>query len=1144
MKKKHINIRSAKMLVCFCAFFMCIPFNIALSEDNETTKVNPEEWLPHKIFPKEKPKQIASKSRGVPKHKPVIKQPRHIYPQSKPWKELASIEELPTVYPKEKPLQKIQEYYVHQIEIKEEKIINEEIKTLKGVSSLIRSKPQFIVGGNSNIEYEDISAIETTNQIPAKKSIWSSLLKPLDWFEKDDEVQEFAYADYSDEEETLDDFENKEGIHRPSMNDFGGAGLMQLPSARFAADGEMNIGSNIVSPYTRNYINIQLFPWLETVFRYTYIDDIKNSPSGNTTFRDRGIDLKLRLREESKYLPAVAVGLRDIGGDRISGSEYVVASKRYNKVDFTAGLGWGNLATRGDFSNPLSVISNRFKDRSNGVFGDSSSDFFHGDNVGVFAGLEYQTPLDGLRFKLEYDSNDYSDEYEQSLSSSSPVNVGLLYEASDWLDVSLGYERGNTIMMTANVHSNFNKGSKKIKKYDPVFPTVPMDQFRNSIMRHQNREQYEHRSETEVNIGKIGDNYFDNKEGKPIYSNKKIDVKDVSTSSVINDLRSIGIIANRLSYDEKNGTLNIYIDEDLSFDLQGYDVKFPEFKHFADFAYRTANKGWQEKEIRNVVFYLSEIGDEYDAGITETLDFDIFDIQYSRTLTGSSIALIKPPTPEWDSVVASVYADKTIEVYKRMMAQDKGKASINNKEYTVLHNVDETSNEDITKVVASQLFGSDEMQEDDLQRMGQKIFLGLAEQGLIGDEFELEDYTTTLYFSNPTYLNPADAMVRAIFVIMSYIPDHVEEISLVLTSNGVALNKVSVIRKDVENLLLAQGSLEEIMINTLIEPASYKERENRDGIGKRVYSMFTFDEDMPKDKTQNEYNYVVNDTIFPVVELSIDPNLRQDIGGNEDFYRWQLWLEGKGLLRLTRNLRLDASVGVNLLNNFEERSSNVSSSSLPKVRSNAPFYIRNSDAWINNLEAHYMTELSDDLYVRGSAGIIEMMFSGVGGEILYRPTDKDWAIGIDANYVVQRDFSGGFGLQDYDVVTGHLSFYKKLDFYNIDAAFRVGQYLAKDVGATLELSRTFNNGIEIGAFVTATDISESDDGENGIDKGMFLHIPLDIITSKSTKKNVSAVFRPLTRDGGQRLRLSKPLYELTDENSKEKIINGWHNLVD
>jgi hypothetical protein len=1111
-----------------------------MSQDGQTSEVNPKEWLTHKIFSKEKPVQIASKAMAVPKHKPSIKPPRYIYPQSKPWKKLASIEELPTAYPKEKPLQKMQEYYANQIEDKKDKIINEEIEKLKNVSSLIKNKPKSILDVNSNLDYLSIiEPVQTVNN-EHKKSLWSSLLKPLDLLVNDGgKEQEFAYSSYgNDREEKEDDFENKEGIHRPSMNDFGGAGLMQLPNARFAADGEFNVGSNIVSPYTRNYINIQLFPWLETVFRYTYIDDIKNSPTGNTSFRDRGIDLKLRLLEESKYLPTVAVGLRDIGGDRISGSEYVVASKRHNNFDFTAGLGWGNLASRGSISNPFSGISNKFKDRN-----DSSSNFFRGNDVGIFAGLEYQTPLNGLRFKLEYESNDYSDEYEQSLKSSSPVNVGFLYEATDWLDMSLGYERGNTIMMTANVHGNFNKGNKKFKKYDPVFPTVPINKFRSSMIRHKNREKYEHRGEEKTKIGKIDNDYFYKikDEGS---SSDGIDVKDVSTSSVIKDLRDIGIVARRLSYDEKKGILNVYIDEDLSFDLQGYDIKFPEFKHFADFAYRTANKGWQGKEIYNVVFYLSEIVGDNSSGITETLNIDISDIQYSRTLTGSSIALIKPPSPEWNSVAASVYADKTIEVYKRMMEQDKEKASINNEEYTVLSDVDETGDEYVNNIVASKLLGSDEIQQDDIKRMGQKIFLGLAEQGLIGDEFELEDYVSTLYFSNPTYLNPANAMARAILVVMSHIPDHVEEISLVLTSNGVALNKVSVIRKDVENLLLSQGSLEEIMVNTLIEPASYKERKNRNNISQRYYNMFTFDKDASKKKKQDDYNYVVNDAIFPVIELSIDPNLRQDIGGDEDFYRWQLWLEGNGVLRLTNHLQLDTSIGVNLLNNFEDKSTNTSNSSLPRVRSDAPLYIRNSDVWINNLEAHYITELSDDLYVRGSAGIIEMMFTGVGGEILYRPTDKDWAIGLDANYVIQRDFYGGFGVQDYDVVTGHLSLYKKFDFYNIDAAFRVGQYLAKDIGGTIELSRTFNNGVEIGAFVTATNISEDDDGESCFDKGIFLHIPLDIITSKSTKKNVSAIFRPLTRDGGQRLQLSKPLYELTDENSKEKIINGWHNLVD
>ncbi|MCP4395599.1 MAG: YjbH domain-containing protein [Alphaproteobacteria bacterium] len=1096
------------VFACFCATSIVGGGRLAFAEDdglvNSVEPNNYSEWQLHKIFPKPKHKPEAELINEnvypqlLPHFKPKVyleSQSRAIYPQAKPWKPIGSSEEqIATVYPRKKPLTLMQGYYAEGAleQVAEAKDVLKEDKKKRTFLSALMSLSWFGADDRSSDNAEEQTKQNEQNKL--NKSI---------------ETQYYEY----EKQERIDSFELKEGIHRPTLNDFGGAGLLQTPNARFTADGEVGVGTNFVSPYNRSFIHLQLFPWLETVFRYTYIDDIAGGTSGSS-FRDRGVDIKLRLLEEGKYLPALAIGLRDIGGERISGGEYIVASKRYNKFDFSAGLGWGNMGTRADMSSPFGNLGNKFKDRNDGVFGDGSANFFHGEDVGIFGGLEYQTPVDGLRFKLEYDSNDYSEEYEQSLKSSSPINVGLLYEAYNWLDLSLGYERGNTIMFTANIHNNFNKRERAEKKCDASFPVVPASSLRNSFSRTEAREKYEKQQKYKMaEIGNIGLGYFygDVVNKKADYQIKPASKNISSVSLAMKSLRDIGIIAKKIDYDK--GTLHIHIDEKLSFDLNGDDILFPEFSELAEFSHTIAHRGWKGKEVRDVIFHLSKMLGDKSVGISEEnseqLKFDISDIDYSYTLTGSPVALIKPATPEWNSVVASVYSAKKSEQVSSVSARNlKSK------------NVDKN-----------------------IKIIGQKVFLELAEQGLVGDELGIDGYNATLYFSNPTYINSSNAMARAVLILMSHIPDEVEELSLVMTSYGVAMNKVRILRKDVENLLLAKGSIEEVLINTIIEPAMY---ESRDEIlyagmhGRDQYAQDSFDGNINGENT----NYVVNDAIYPLLTLSVDPNFRQDIGGDDDFYRWQLWLEGNALYRFNRNLFIDTSVGLNILNNFEEDSSSTSGSNLHRVRSDAPSYVRSSDFWINNLEAHYITELSEDVYVRGSAGIMEMMFTGVGGEILYRPTNKDWAIGLDANYVKQRDFNGGFGLQSYDTFTGHVSLYKKLGIYDLDAVLRAGKYLAKDNGVTLEISRTFENGVEVGAFVTVTDVSEDDDGEDGTDKGMFVHVPLDVFAPKSTKKNVSAVFRSLTRDRGQRLNLSRPLYELTDENSKEKIINGWHNLVD
>ena len=89
--------------------------------------------------------------------------------------------------------------------------------------------------------------------------------------------------------------------------------------------------------------------------------------------------------------------------------------------------------------------------------------------------------------------------------------------------------------------------------------------------------------------------------------------------------------------------------------------------------------------------------------------------------------------------------------------------------------------------------------------------------------------------------------------------------------------------------------------------------------------------------------------------------------------------------------------------------------------------------------------------------------------------------------------------------------------YNFDAALHVGQYLAKDKGATLELRRTFDNGWKVGVWATRTDVSAKDFGEGSFDKGLYFRVPLNALFGRNSRSYYYSRLRPIQRDGGARL---------------------------
>jgi hypothetical protein len=186
-----------------------------------------------------------------------------------------------------------------------------------------------------------------------------------------------------------------------------------------------------------------------------------------------------------------------------------------------------------------------------------------------------------------------------------------------------------------------------------------------------------------------------------------------------------------------------------------------------------------------------------------------------------------------------------------------------------------------------------------------------------------------------------------------------------------------------------------------------------------------------------------------------------------------------------------------------------------------------------------MFKAAEDLYVRTSAGIFEEMFGGIGAEILYRPFDSRLAIGVDVNRVHQRGYEQRLKFLDYKVTTGFLTFYYNIPYKGLLGVVSAGKYLAGDRGVTLDLSRRFESGIRVGAWATLTTVSFNQFGEGSFDKGFYFVIPFELFFTNSTTASGVFGFRPLFRDGGQRLLMGNRLIEVTGVASHGEVVRDW-----
>lgn len=391
----------------------------------------------------------------------------------------------------------------------------------------------------------------------------------------------------------------------------------------------------------------------------------------------------------------------------------------------------------------------------------------------------------------------------------------------------------------------------------------------------------------------------------------------------------------------------------------------------------------------------------------------------------------------------------------------------------------------------------------DLRR---RVAAALSTQGLRLYSFRIEGDTARVGIENDTYRQEAQAVGRAARVLTGLLPAGVDTFVIVpVSSSGMAVSELRIERGDLEELEYALQN----------DWLSYTRTD--------ITATALAETPVPER--------------FPYFDATLKPYVSPSLFDPDDPMRADIGAELAMVFQPARGVEISGAVRKKIAGNLSS-STRASTSVLPHVRSDFNIYDRTGDPAITTLTGAYYFKPGPDLYGRVTLGYLEPMFGGVSTELLWKPVDSRFALGIEANYVKQRDFDQRFGFQNYDVVTGHLSAYWDLGsgyHGQIDA----GRYLAGDWGATFALDREFNNGWRVGAFATFTDVPFATFGEGSFDKGLRITIPLDWISGEPTRDDFTTTIRPVNRDGGARLEVGGRLYERVRGLQEPGLSDGW-----
>ena len=191
-----------------------------------------------------------------------------------------------------------------------------------------------------------------------------------------------------------------------------------MPSATVEVDGTFTAGYSYDRPYGSLWITATPLPFLQMTGRYVSINGIPGFSnvegeygSEYGRYKDKVVDTKVRLVEESTWIPSVAVGATDLFGTELFSGQYVVATKTFGSAkNIEASIGYGS-----------------------------------GRPDGVFGGIRWR-PVATPRWAVvaEYDANDYPNDYSAPQTDagkrSKGPSVGMEYRWG-WLGAQVARHR-------------------------------------------------------------------------------------------------------------------------------------------------------------------------------------------------------------------------------------------------------------------------------------------------------------------------------------------------------------------------------------------------------------------------------------------------------------------------------------------------------------------------------------------------------------------------------------------------------------------------------------------------------------------------------------------------------------------------------
>jgi len=382
---------------------------------------------------------------------------------------------------------------------------------------------------------------------------------------------------------------------------------------------------------------------------------------------------------------------------------------------------------------------------------------------------------------------------------------------------------------------------------------------------------------------------------------------------------------------------------------------------------------------------------------------------------------------------------------------------------------------------------------------------------------------------NNRYRNETDVRVRIENFLASVLPSDVEEAVVVVEADGLPVNSYRFLRSNLYRY--RRGLIDDFEMHTLSPMREAEEPPNiydRALLFQRRKEIWTF---------------------------TVRPRVLTFFGSSTGKFKYNLSVIAAPEGYLFDEIYYKTQVAYSLAATpFHENLCSPNPSQLLNVRTDTLRYYRANQFSLEQAFLQKGWQLKKGWFTRVALGYFEAAYGGVAAEALYYPVNSSWAIGFHGAGLLKRrykglafthkvqKFKGNIPEQEHFIGSQYfMDFYYNLDSLKVDLKVSVGQFLAKDLGARIEVGRTFSSGLKFSVWATFTNGHDVINGSVYYDKGFCFAMPLDFFLKQSSRTFIGNSISAWLRDVGAQVMTGKPLFTTISEERYSEGVCGCYS---